>query len=133
MTVYVDDMRACHMIADTDDELHAMADRIGVARKWHQSPPKASHSHYDICLSKRAQAVAAGAIEITWKQAACMAHRRRVTGELGSPEDAVEWIRHRQQGATHRALDAAEMEINPAGESAPHPGVADADARKRDG
>jgi hypothetical protein len=36
MTIYVDDMKAafgrmkmCHMIADTDDELHAMADRIG--------------------------------------------------------------------------------------------------------
>ena len=41
MTVYVDDMRAkfgryvmCHMVADTDDdELHAMADRIGVQRR----------------------------------------------------------------------------------------------------
>lgn len=66
MTVYVDDMRAkfgrlvmCHMIADTDAELHAMADRIGLARKWHQG------DHYDIALSKRALAVAAGAVEIT--------------------------------------------------------------------
>jgi hypothetical protein len=38
-------------MADTDDELHAMAALIGVARKWHQG------SHYDICLSKRAFAV----------------------------------------------------------------------------
>lgn len=84
MTVYVDDMRAkfgrlvmCHMIADTDDELHAMADRIGVAWKWHQAPPRASSSHYDIALSKRALAVAAGAVEITWKQAALMTFPRR--------------------------------------------------------
>jgi hypothetical protein len=63
---YVDDMRAkfgrmtmCHMIADTDDELHAMADRIGVARKWFQG------DHYDLALSRRALAVAAGAQEIT--------------------------------------------------------------------
>lgn len=97
MTVYVDDMRAkfgrmvmCHMIADTDDELHAMAERIGVARKWHQAPPK-HDSHYDIALSKRAAAVAAGAIEITWRQTGAMVMRRRVTGELGSRADAIAW------------------------------------------
>lgn len=60
MSVYVDDMAArfrrmvmCHMLADTDDELHAMADRIGVARRWHQG------DHYDICLAKRALAIEA--------------------------------------------------------------------------
>lgn len=102
MTVYVDDMRAkygrmkfCHMLADTDEELHAMADHIGMARKWHQKPPKASDSHYDIALAKRALAVAAGAVEITWRQAGCMSARRKATGELGKPEDAVEWVRRR--------------------------------------
>jgi hypothetical protein len=102
MAVYVDDMKAgygrmkmCHMLADTDEELHAMADRIGVARKWHQKPPKASDSHYDIALGKRALAVAAGAVEITWRQAGCMSARRRATGELGKPEDAVEWVQGR--------------------------------------
>lgn len=99
MTVYVDDMRArfgrmvmCHMLADTDAELHDMAGRIGVARRWWQSPEKTSGSHYDIALSKRAIAVAAGAVEITWRQAGAMNARRRVTGELGNPDDAVEWL-----------------------------------------
>jgi hypothetical protein len=62
VSVYVDDMRArygrmimCHMLADTPAELHAMADRIGVARRWFQN--KASTPHYDIALSKRALAV----------------------------------------------------------------------------
>ena len=94
MTVYVDDMRAefgrmkmCHMIADTDDELRAMATKIGVAQRWHQG------DHFDIALSKRALAVANGAVEITWRQAGCMAARRRKTGSLGSPGDAVEWVR----------------------------------------
>lgn len=99
MTVYVDDMRAafgrmvmCHMLADTDDELHAMAVRIGVARRWWQSPEHTSGSHYDIALSKRALAIAAGAIEITLRQAAAMNFRRRCIGELGAPAGAEEWM-----------------------------------------
>jgi len=50
-------MVMCHMTADTEQELHAMAARIGVARCWYQG------DHYDICKAKRALAVAAGAIE----------------------------------------------------------------------
>ncbi|CAH0532129.1 hypothetical protein UAM5_00012 [Ralstonia phage UAM5] len=101
MTVYVDDMhttdlgrlgrmKMCHMIADTDEELHAMADRIGVARRWFQKPGT-PRRHYDIAMSKRALAVAAGAVEITMRQAAAMVARRRVTGELGQPHDAERW------------------------------------------
>lgn len=74
MAVFVDTMRAkfgrmimCHMFADTDDELHLMAARIGVARKWHQRPPNASWSHYDICLSKKKEAMALGAQEIKYR------------------------------------------------------------------
>lgn len=99
MTVYVDDMRApfgrmvmCHMLADTDEELHAMAARIGVARRWWQSPAKTSGSHYDIALSKRELAVKAGAVEITLRQAAAMNSRRRKTGALGDPATAIEWV-----------------------------------------
>jgi hypothetical protein len=93
MTVYVDNMKAkfgrmvmCHMIADTDNELHAMADSIGVARRWHQAPPK-HDSHYDIALTMRARAVSLGAIEITWRQASAMVMRRRLIGRLGLPTD----------------------------------------------
>lgn len=78
--------------ADSDTELHAMATKIGVDRRWHQAPPY-HDSHYDIALSKRAIAVAAGAIEITWRQAGCMSVRRRVTGELGNPKHAEDWLR----------------------------------------
>lgn len=66
MSVYVDDMRApyrgmimCHMIADTEEELHQMADAIGVARRWYQG------DHYDIRLAMRTKAVKLGAIELT--------------------------------------------------------------------
>lgn len=34
---------------------------IGIARKWFQQPPKASWEHYDISLSKKAEAIARGA------------------------------------------------------------------------
>lgn len=52
----------CHMIADTPAELSAMAERIGVDPKWFQS--HASTPHFDIAKSKRALAVAAGAVEL---------------------------------------------------------------------
>lgn len=93
MAVYVDNMRArygrmilCHMIADTDQELRDMAARIGVQQRWHQG------DHFDICLEKRALAIAAGALEITLRECAAMRIRRRRTGELGAPGDAMAWV-----------------------------------------
>lgn len=84
MPTYVDDMRApygrmimCHLLADSDEELHAMAARIGVARRWHQKPGT-PHSHYDICLSKRALAVKLGAIEIDRAGVAAIIKTKRV-------------------------------------------------------
>jgi len=71
MAVYVDDaiwpfghMMMCHMLADTSVELHAMADRIGVARRHFQGWDKASCAHYDICKAKRVLAVSFGAVEV---------------------------------------------------------------------
>ena len=104
MAVYVDDMRAplgrmtmCHMIADTDDELHAMADSIGVARQWWQAPPRYS-SHYDISLGKRAIAIAQGAIPISMRTCGIMTMRRRKTGSLGAPDDAASWLASQNSG-----------------------------------
>lgn len=89
MTAYVDDMRAkfrrmvmCHMIGDDEAELHAMAARIGVARRWYQG------DHYDVCLKMRARAVELGAVEITWRQAGMMRTIGRETGRLGTPAEA---------------------------------------------
>lgn len=69
MAVYVDNMRAkfgrmimCHMMADTLKELHEMADKIGIKRKWFQDHKK--YPHYDISLGKRNIALANGAIEM---------------------------------------------------------------------
>lgn len=69
MSVYVDDVRhqygrmvMCHMWADTEAELLAMAQKIGVAGKWLQQPPKASWVHFDIALSKKGLAIKSGAV-----------------------------------------------------------------------
>lgn len=74
MAVYVDDMKAgfgrmtmCHMIADTPEELRAMARKIRVQQKWIQD--KGTYKeHFDICLSKRKLAVKHGAKQITFME-----------------------------------------------------------------
>lgn len=85
MSCYVDKtaigygrMVMCHLVADTPTELHAMADRIGVARRWFQDPKtmKVSTPHYDISKGKRELAIDAGAIEC--ERNAFVAHVRRI-------------------------------------------------------
>jgi hypothetical protein len=79
MTFYVDDMKAnygrmvmCHMIADTVDELHEMAARIGIQRRWFQA--SADHPHYDISLGKKKLAIQFGAKEITARECVKLLH-----------------------------------------------------------
>ena len=81
MSVYVDGLRdygtawlsarnrsnlqrsaSCHMVADTLDELHAMAKAIGLRRDWFQNA--ASAPHYDLTPRRREAAVKAGAVEV---------------------------------------------------------------------
>ena len=95
MSVYVDAslygygrMLMCHMIADTPAELHAMADAIGVARRWFQTSPPASTPHYDIAKGKRALAVAVGAIECD-RVAFVTALRRIRTSGAWTPADSA--------------------------------------------
>ena len=66
MTVYVDNaklplgrMLMCHMLADTLEELHAMAATLKLKPEWFQEQ---GTPHYDICQSKRALAIKAGAV-----------------------------------------------------------------------
>jgi hypothetical protein len=94
MVVYVDDMyrypmgqfgrmRMSHMIADTEEELHAMADAIGIARRWYQG------DHYDIGVGKRDLAILRGAVPIGLKVLARMVAMRKRTGNLPSPDEAA--------------------------------------------
>lgn len=97
------------LIHDTPelDWLLAMADHIGVTRKWLQQPPKASWVHFDIALSKRALAVKAGAVEITAREMSAWEWHRRTFGETVEPAVALpimlERIRARGKSVLGRA------------------------------
>lgn len=101
MPVYVDDMNApygrmvmCHMVADTDEELHAMAAKIGVARRWHQKTGTV-HSHYDICLAKKALALQHGAQAITQRETGLLIRKKRQSLTMAQSRlESVYWICH---------------------------------------
>jgi len=83
MAVYVDEWRASfrgmlmsHMMADTTAELLAMADKIGVARKWIQYPGT-WREHFDVCLSKRKLAIRHGALLVSPKDLARLSIAKR--------------------------------------------------------
>ena len=65
MTVYVDDAGVLkdgrkwyHLAADTVEELHAFAERIGLKPEWFQEK---NYPHYDVTKYKRNQALREGA------------------------------------------------------------------------
>jgi hypothetical protein len=89
MTVYVDDWRQrarlghvdarwSHLIADSDEELHAFATRLGMKHAWFQTDPRRPHrSHYDVTEALRRQAISLGAVAITWRDIGRMMRERR--------------------------------------------------------
>jgi hypothetical protein len=90
MTVYVDRMQApfkgmlmCHMIADSEQELHAMAAAIGMQRKSYQG------DHYDVPMHMKELAIRMGAREIGMRQLAAMVFLWRAGQPMGDPETAV--------------------------------------------
>ncbi len=89
MTVYVDDMQRpakvgridavwSHLLADTDDELHRFAMRLGLKKAWFQKPGTPI-AHYDVTEPKRQQAIQLGAVQIGYMSTAStdLIRRRR--------------------------------------------------------
>lgn len=74
MSVYVDDMMVCipnrnwrypesaHLFADTNEELHAFAAKLGLRRAWFQDNPRLPH--YDLTRNKRHAAILNHAIPL---------------------------------------------------------------------
>lgn len=85
MAVYVDEpvwewrgRLWCHLLADSDEELHAFAAALGLRRAWFQERKAAPwKAHYDIPRELRAEAVAAGAVEIDLRRVAAHIKARR--------------------------------------------------------
>lgn len=82
MSVYVDDAamawrgkRWYHLTADSTDELHDFAARLGLKREWfQQSAYRREEDHYDVTDHFRDLAILLGAIPESWREGA---RRRR--------------------------------------------------------
>jgi hypothetical protein len=66
--------RWCHMMADTEAELHEMADKIGMKRAWFQG------DHYDLTPKRRAAALLLGAVEVSSRDLVALRIKRRAAG-----------------------------------------------------
>jgi len=111
MPVYIDNaklpfrnMRMSHMTADTLDELHFMAKKIGMKHKWFQCPPHASFPHYDVPEYRRSMAVELGVIPISERQTVYYAAKLGIEW-IESSEDVArkDFLRTRYQRAFQRS------------------------------
>ena len=100
MTVYVDNARIpatvgrlhgrwSHLTADTKEELHAFAERIGLQRRWFQTCKRSAvcqpaercrHWHYDVTDAKRDEALRAGAVAVNIREMGGIIALRRQAG-----------------------------------------------------
>src|SRR3546814_16479257 len=96
MTVYVDDAvtlwrghRWAHLMADTLDELHDFAARLGIPRRAFQD--KTSGAHYDVTAQLRERAIALGAMPISRHDDRALMRRvianARAQGRRDAPEE----------------------------------------------
>lgn len=86
MAVYVDPLMnhgwvmygkqtpSCHLLADTEEELHEIARKIGLKRRWFQG--NASTPHYDLVPKRRLAAIAFGAKELKTSLEVCTTLKR---------------------------------------------------------
>lgn len=86
MACYVDTVRSypgsglrltefCHLLADTREELHAMADALGIPRRYFQDHPW--RWHHDLPRPLRERAVELGAREVRMHEVGALLRARR--------------------------------------------------------
>ena len=74
--------QSCHMVADTAEELHVMAVKIGLKRCWFHN--KKGLPHYDLTASRRRLATVAGTVSMD-RRGAALLFRRMKNAAKGSP------------------------------------------------
>jgi hypothetical protein len=74
----------CHLLADTREELHAMADALGIPRRFFQEHPW--RWHHDLPEHLRRSAVELGAVEITMHEVGALlrSHRQASANAVGT-------------------------------------------------
>ena len=106
MSVYVDNYRCpatvgrvrgrwSHLTADTEEELHDFAQRLGLRRAWFQGHCKTArcprvngtcaHFHYDVVDTKRDQAIRAGAQPVDIRVLGAIVSNRRAAFRREAP------------------------------------------------
>jgi hypothetical protein len=86
MACYVDTVRSypgaglrytryCHLLADTPEELYAMADALGIPDRFYQDHPW--RWHHDLPEHLRERAVELGAQELTLREVGALLARRK--------------------------------------------------------
>ena len=96
MSCYVDTVRSypgaglrftefCHLLADERDELHELAARIGMPRRFFQDHPW--RWHYDLPAHLRVEAVRLGALEVDLAFVGALLRERR-RSMPGGPTDS---------------------------------------------
>jgi hypothetical protein len=72
--------RFCHLLADERAELHAMADDLGIPRRFFQDHPW--RWHHDLPEHLRSRAVELGAREVTLREVGELLQRRRAAAAI---------------------------------------------------
>ena len=70
----------CHLLADTREELHLMADRLGLPRRFFQDHPW--RWHYDLPAHLRPRAIELCARELTMHEVGALLRARKRRGGI---------------------------------------------------
>jgi hypothetical protein len=82
----------CHMVTDSDDltELHRLALKIGLSKRYFKDPPPGDHPHYDVSARLRKLAIRHGATFMPGKKIARDIFRPRREKRLTAQQQPTE-------------------------------------------